>query len=294
MSNRLLLIVNPHAGKRKVKDCLFEIINAFTENGKNVTVYPTKNKIETIAYIKNNAADFEAVVVCGGDGTLNEAVNGLMQCGKRIPLGYIPFGSTNDFASSLDIPSICLSATKKIIQGNKFAYDLGCLNGSYFTYIACAGAFAETSYLTSQNLKNRLGHFAYLLSSVKSLHTLRKTSMTITAPNFSVSGDFLFTAILNSLNAGGVLDFSKEKIVFNDGLFELLLIKMPKDIIDFSALIKDLLNADLKNKNISIHKVSECNIKVEKEIGWAIDGEDGGSSKEIDFKVISKSIDFIL
>lgn len=294
MNDKLLLIVNPRSGRGRAKDILLEIVNIFTESGRIVTVYPTSCKDETITYIAKNAPDYALIVVCGGDGTLNEVVNGLMRCGEKIPLGYIPLGSTNDFASSLDIPINYISATEKIIQGAVFPYDVGSVNGNYFCYIACCGAFAETSYLTSQSLKNRLGHFAYLLSSVKSLSTLRKTTMTVTTPEFSVTNDYLFTAFTNSLNAGGVLDFSQGGIVFDDGIFELLLIKMPKDLIEFSSIVKDLLNSDLSNKNINLYKTSECNINIEKGIGWSLDGEDGGIIDNINFKVHHKAINIIL
>jgi diacylglycerol kinase family enzyme len=148
--------------------------------------------------------------------------------------------------------------------------------------------------MTSQNLKNKLGHFASLLSSVKSLSTLRKTTMTVSTPVLTITEDYLFTAFANSMSAGGVLNLSGGEIVFNDGLFELLLIKMPKDIIEFSALIKDLLNADLSNKNISLYKISECHIKIYKTVGWSLDGEDGGQQDEVDFKVYKEAIDIIL
>jgi diacylglycerol kinase (ATP) len=294
MSEKLLLVVNPRSGREKAKVVLFDLIRIFTESGKEVTVYPTSHKESTITYIKNNAPKYDLVVTCGGDGTLNETINAIMQCGKRVPIGYIPLGSTNDFATSLDIPTDCMQAAEKIIQGTLFPYDVGSINGKYFSYIACAGAFAETSYMTSQSLKNKLGHFAYLLSSVKSLSTLRKTTMPVSTPVVTLTEDYLFTAFANSMNAGGILNLSNGEIVFNDGLFELLLIKMPKDIIDFSTLIKDLLNAELSNRNISLHKISECHISLQKGTGWSLDGEDGGQLTDIDFKVHKEAIDIIL
>lgn len=294
MREKLLLVVNPRSGREKAKVVLLDLIRIFTESGRDVTVYPTSHKESTITYIKSNAPNFDLVVACGGDGTLNETINAVMQCGKRVPIGYIPLGSTNDFAASLEIPTDCMQAAEKIIQGTLFPYDVGSINGKYFSYIACAGAFAETSYMTSQSLKNKLGHFAYLLSSVKSLSTLRKTTMTVSTPDMTITDDYLFTAFANSMNAGGILNLSSGEIVFNDGLFELLLIKMPKDIIEFSALIKDLLNADLSNKNVSLCKISECHIKLCKCLGWSLDGEDGGLQDEIDFKVHKEAIDIIL
>lgn len=294
MGEKLLLVVNPRSGREKAKVVLFDLIKIFTESGKEVTVYPTSHKESTITYIKNNAPKYDLIVACGGDGTLNETINAVMQCGQRVPVGYIPLGSTNDFAASLEIPTDCIQAAEKIIHGTLFPYDVGSINGKYFSYIACAGAFAETSYQTSQSLKNKLGHFAYLLSSVKSLSTLRKTRMTVTTPEGTITDDYLFVAFANSRNAAGILDLSEGEIVFNDGLFELLLIKMPKDVIDFSALIKDLLNADLSNKYVSLHKTSECRISLEKGLGWSLDGEDGGIQNEVAFKVHKEAIDIIL
>ena len=294
MSKKALLIINPRSGRGRAKDCLLSIVSVFTEGGMSVNVYPTKQKSDTISHVAENAPFFDLVAVCGGDGTLNEVINGVLRCGKRVPIGYIPLGSTNDFATSVHIPSDCVAAAVKILNGKAVSYDIGSINGTYFSYIACAGAFAETSYLTSQNLKNKLGHSAYLLSSVKSLSTIKKTSMIITAPGFSVSGDYLFTALTNSTNVGGVLFFPGGGITFNDGLFELLLIKMPRDLLDFSTMIRDLLNADLSNRNIEIHKVAGCRIETEKGVGWSLDGEDGGSADTVELKVHPSAIDIIL
>ena len=294
MSEKLLLVVNPRSGKCRARSVLLDITDVFTTNGKTVTVYPTCCKEQTISYIEENAPDYSLVVVCGGDGTLNEVINGIIRCGKRVPVGYIPLGSTNDFASSVGIPSDYIRAAEKIAEGTPSPYDLGYMNGYYFTYIACTGAFAETSYLTSQNLKNALGHSAYLISSIKSLSTLRKTGMTITAGDTRITGDYLFAAFTNSKNIGGVINFSQNDIKFDDGLFELLLIKMPKDLIDFSALIRDLLNADLRNRNIDLRKLSCCEIRTDRKIGWSIDGEEGGVSDSVNIEVHPKAIDIII
>ncbi|PKM62384.1 MAG: diacylglycerol kinase [Firmicutes bacterium HGW-Firmicutes-21] len=294
MSERLLLIVNPRSGRGRARSTLLDIISVFTGSGRNVTVYPTREKEATITYVADNAPGYDMVVVCGGDGTLNEVINGVMCCDKRIPIGYIPLGSTNDFASSVHIPSDCVLAADKILRGTAFSYDIGSMNGNYFAYIACAGAFAETSYMTSQNLKNKLGHSAYLLSSVKSLSTLRKTTMTVTTPELTVTGDYLFAAFTNSRNVGGVLTFPNGEIVFNDGLFELLLIKMPRDLIEFSILIRDLLNTELNNKNIELYKASSCSIKAERSVGWSLDGEEGGLLDNINMLVHPKAVDIIL
>lgn len=293
MKDKLLLIINPRSGRGRAKDALLEIIATLTMGGKTVTVYPTCQKEATITYIIQNANKYDMIAVCGGDGTLNEAFNGLIRSEIRIPIGYIPLGSTNDFATSLKIPLEYIEATENIINGKSFAHDVGSLNDTYFTYIACAGAFAETSYMTNQNLKNIIGHSAYLLSSVKSLSTLKKTAMEITTPELTVSGDYLFTSFTNSLNAGAVLNFNGNGIEFDDGIFELLLVKMPRDLIDFSALIRDLLNANLKNKYVEFYRTNQCHIKTEKAIGWSLDGEDGGTTDEIDLKVHKQAIDII-
>ncbi|HAN21963.1 MAG: hypothetical protein A2Y15_05700 [Clostridiales bacterium GWF2_36_10] len=293
MNDKLLLVVNPRSGRGRAKDYIIEIVSTLTQGGKTVTVYPTCNKAATISYVAENVIKYNTIVVCGGDGTLNEVLNGLILSGVKIPVGYIPLGSTNDFATSLDLPSDCITAAENILNGNIFQYDIGSMNDNYFSYIACAGAFAETSYTTNQNLKNKIGHSAYLLSSVKSLSTLRKITMEVNTPEFSVTGDYLFCSFSNSLNAGALLNFKGMDIKFDDGLFELLLVKMPRDLLEFSALIRDLLNANLKNKYIELFRTNECHIKIERGIGWSLDGEDGGITDDIYLKVHPKAIDII-
>lgn len=293
MNERVLLIVNPRSGRGRSADILLDIVSAFTEGGKTVTVYPTRQKEATLTYITQNAKKYDMLAVCGGDGTLNEAFNGLLRSGVRIPVGYIPLGSTNDFATSLEIPADPMEAVSVILEGKPFAYDVGSMNGTYFTYIACAGAFVETSYTTNQNLKNAIGHSAYVLNSIRSLSTLRKTAMEVTTPEFTVSGDYLFSSFSNSHNAGVVLNFGSKEIIFDDGIFELLLIRLPKDVIEFSALVKDLLNANFNNKHIDFFRTNECHIKAERAIGWSLDGEDGGLADEINLKVYHKAIDII-
>lgn len=293
MNDKILLIVNPRSGRGKSKEVLFDIVDTLTHSGKTVTVYTTKQKKQTIDYIAENVQNYDTVAACGGDGTLNECFNGVIKSGVRVPIGYIPLGSTNDFATSLNLPLDHIEAAKVVAAGKSVPYDVGSLNGSYFTYIACAGAFAETSYLTAQNLKNKIGHSAYLLSAFKSISTLKKTTMEITTSDFTLKDDFLFTSFSNSLNAGVVLNFNSNDIKFDDGLFELLLVKMPKDIIDFTSLVKDILNANFNNKLIRLFKTSECHVKAEVGIGWSLDGEDGGITDEITLKVHPKAVDII-
>ena len=242
MNDRVLLVVNPCSGRGRANQILFDIINKLSENGKFVTVYPTRQKEATLSYIEKNACNFDILAVCGGDGTLNEAFNGLLRSGVRIPVGYIPTGSTNDFAASLGLPTDPVEAADVIANGTPFAYDVGVMNDTFFTYIACAGAFTEISYTTNQNLKNKIGQSAYFLNSIKSLASLRKTALEITTPEFSISGDYIFASFSNTRNAGVVLNFSSSNVSFDDGMFELLLIRMPRDLIDLSTLIKDLLN----------------------------------------------------
>ncbi len=291
---KVLLIINPKSGRGKGKTVLLKIVDIFTQNGKLVTVYPTVGKKQTVEFVSYNAKDYDLVVACGGDGTLNEVVNGVMHSRVRIPVGYIPLGSTNDFASSVGIPDDCFMAVEKILNGTPKPYDLGLMADTYFTYIACAGAFVETSYTTSQNLKNALGHSAYLLSGIKSLSSLKQIPMRITTNSYSIYGEFLFVSLTNSKRIAGLVNFPEEKVEFSDGLFELSVITMPKDMFEVTTLIRDLLAGNLNNHNIVIKRVKSCDILIPEKIGWSVDGEDGGMKAKVKLEVIKRAIDIVL
>lgn len=296
VTGKTLLILNPIAGKGAAKRHLLDIVTRLTDGGCSVTVLPTKKGTETIERISSlltKEGDYQMVVVCGGDGTLNMAVEGIARSGKRLPLGYVPFGSTNDFASALGIPSDVSQAVDRILKGTPVPHDLGNFNGRRFTYVACCGAFADTSYNTSQSMKNLLGHTAYLINAIPSLTSLRPLNLTISADGETLEGKYVFCGVGNTTVMAGTVKLGASTVDFNDGMFELLLIRFPQDILEAGRIAKKLLSGSINDPTISVHHVRCCRILSAEPVGWSLDGEDGGKSKISTISVEKSALDIL-
>ncbi|MCR5214350.1 MAG: YegS/Rv2252/BmrU family lipid kinase [Eubacterium sp.] len=283
MEKKLLFVVNPKAGRTVIKSDLINIIDIFSDAGYIVTVYPTKNEKKTEQYIYNNARDYDLVVSAGGDGTLDNTVSGIMklerEIGRRIHMGYIPCGSTNDYAKSLDISMNPVQAAKDIIEGDICHVDVGRLEDTYFIYVAAFGAFTEVTYSTPQDMKNTLGRAAYMLEAGKALFNLKNYHMKISFDEEVVEGDFVYGQITNSLSVGGFKNLTDKNMFFSDGLFETVLIRTPETPIELQRIINSLLAGDLSDQMIISKKSSKIVVKCREEVPWTVDGEYGGSYK---------------
>ena len=217
---KMLFIYNPKAGKERIKSRLSDIIDILVKGGNEVTVYPTQYAGDAVRAAQEKARRYDCVVAGGGDGTLDEVVTGILRSGKIVPVGYIPAGSTNDFAKSLGLPKNMLQAARTVTEGKLFPCDIGSFNEDTFVYIAAFGLFTEVSYETKQQFKNVLGHMAYLLEGMKRLPSVRSCRMRVLAEEMEVEGDFIFGMVTNSRSVGGFRNMIGKKVVFDDGLFE--------------------------------------------------------------------------
>ena len=282
MLRRALLFVNPLSGKGKSKKCLLDIIRVFTEAGYSVRVYPTTPAREAnIRFVQKNAKYNSLIVAIGGDCTLNELINGVMLSRIGAKIGFIPLGSTNDVAASLGLPQDPVQAARSIVAGKLIPYDVGQFNGEYFGYIAGTGAFTEVSYATSRSLKNALGHLAYVLEGVKNISAIQPLWLKIQTPERTFAGRYLLCTVSNSTSVGGIFRFKRDLVSFNDGLFELVLIKAPKDLIELGILAADLLVSNEKTPLMQILHVSEAIITSPTPLGWTLDGENGGKHRRV-------------
>ncbi len=292
---RLLFVYNARAGKSQLVEHLSEIIDTFTKGGYLVTAYPTQYRLDAYEKIKEMAPLYDLVVVSGGDGTLSEAVKGLMQCEIRVPLGYIPAGSTNDFARSVAIPKNMLHAAENAVSGKRFPIDIGSFNGEYYCYVAAFGAFTEVSYETPQNIKNMFGHMAYLLQCVKSVGKLEAYALTIEHDGEVIEGDFVLGMVSNALSIGGMTQLvSKKDVAFDDGLFEVVLIKMPNSPSEFQGLLSKLIVGDLDPRYFVTFKTSSMRITSNTELKWTLDGEAGGSYSVAEIGIHRRAIDIVI
>lgn len=286
----LLFIVNPTAGKTHIKTKLFQIIDIFHKAGYRVIVHPTQSPHDARDTIIETGHEYDLVVCAGGDGTLDNTVTGIMMSGYEIPLGYIPCGSTNDFANSLKIPKDPLSAATKITTGSPYFIDVGSMNDDYFIYVASFGAFVDVSYSTPQKSKNILGHAAYVLEGIKSLPTITSYHVEVSYDDVVLEDDYIFAMVTNSLSVGGFKSISNKDVEFDDGLFEVLLIKNPQNAIELNSIINALILNDINEDYMTLFKASEVTFKSDVPIPWGLDGEYGGDHYEAVIKNHQKSL----
>ncbi len=277
----LLFIYNPHSGKGMIKENLSDIIDCFVKNGYQVGVYPTQERLDAKEQVIHTAYQYDMVVCSGGDGTLNEVISGLMELPHKPVLGYIPAGSTNDFAQSIRLPKSFLEAADVAVNGMPIYVDIGSFGKKNFVYIAAFGAFTDVSYMTPQEMKNLLGHSAYLIDAVTKLTSLRTYHMTVTYDDNTIEDDFLYGMITNSISVGGFKGITGKNIVLDDGLFEVMLIKQPKNPLDLNVVLGALIGMDVKTDSIVNVKASRIVINAAEKVPWVLDGEYGGSPKKV-------------
>ena len=294
MNPRVLLYVNPVSGKGKAGRCLLDVIKVFSDAGYSVNVHvATPKRDDNINYIRKAAKYCSLVAAMGGDGTLNEVINGVMHSRIGARIGFIPLGSTNDVASSLGIPTDPVAAARAAAAGGWIPYDVGVFNGEYFGYITGTGAFTEVSYATSRSLKNALGHLAYVLEGVKSVSAIKPLWLKISTPGKSISGKYIYCTISNSTSVGGILKLGPDLVSFNDGLFELVLVKAPRDIVELGRLAADLLVSNINTPLMQILHVPEAYITASEPLGWTLDGENGGKHRCVHVKNLPGNVKFV-
>ena len=215
----MLFIMNPFAGQKRANRVLPDILLLFSQAGYDIHTVMTTGTGAATQAAQTQAGSVDLVVCCGGDGTLNETITGLLRSGAKTPLGYIPTGTTNDFAASLGLSHNPVQAAKDILEGEVHAYDAGRFGERYFSYVASFGAFTRSSYIVPQNIKNALGHTAYVLGGISELSQIRNEHIRMDIDGEIVEDDFLFGAICNSTSIGGILTLDPEQVDMGDGLF---------------------------------------------------------------------------
>ncbi len=288
---KLLLIVNPCAGQRKARKYLADIIDIFNRAGYTVVTHMTEGRGDGEQAVIRYAHKMDLVVCCGGDGTFNETISGVLKSSRDVPVGYIPTGSTNDFASSLHLSSDILQATRDIVEGECRWLDVGCFEGRYFSYVASFGAFTKTSYSTPQGLKNALGHAAYVLSGIQELSQLKSHPVRFELSDGTVVEDkFIFGAISNSTSVGGILTLPENVVDLCDGKFELLLIRAPKDISELTECVQALKRQTYNCSMLTFINTDQVTVAAPKDLDWTLDGEKESGHEYIEAKCLHHAV----
>lgn len=285
---RMLFVYNPNAGKGLLKAKLSDVLDIFVKAGYEVVVYPTQSYKDAYYKVKHMEDGYDRIVCSGGDGTLDEVVTGMMKRDKkhRIPIGYIPTGTTNDFASSLHISRDILEAADTTVHGEPFACDVGKFNKDIFVYIAAFGLFTDVSYQTDQKLKNALGHAAYVLEGAKRLSNIPSYHIKVTNGNQVIEDDFMIGMVSNSKSVAGFRNIMGKEVKFNDGEFEVTLIKRPKNVVELNEIIAALLIESFDTKYMYTFKSGDLILESDEEIPWTLDGEFGGQHDKV--RIVNK------
>ncbi len=294
-NKKLLLIVNPCSGRAKMYTELLKVVEIFSYADYVVSVYPTKCKGDATLYAqKQTKDDFDLIVVCGGDGTLNEVIEGVMNSGSNIPLGYIPSGTLNEWSSGLNISRNVETAAKDIINGKKIKLDIGRFNNKYFSYTASFGAFTSASYSAPQEVKNVLGQSAYFFEGIKSLGAIKPIHMKLTSDDDIIEGDFLFGAISNSLSVGGIVKYDKTPVGLNDGIFEVILIRNPDNIVKLQPLVDGIIKHEFDREGMEFFRTNKLIVEADEEVSWTLDGEYAKGDGPVNIENIHGAITFII
>ena len=278
---KMLFILNPYAGTRKANKVLTEIITIFNQADYEVIIHMTAGPGDAARAAERKAKDVDIVVCCGGDGTFSEVLSGVMHAGVDVPLGYIPAGSTNDFASSLRLSTDILQAAQDIVDGTEQTYDVGLFGDRYFSYVASFGAFTKASYATTQSAKNALGHTAYLLGGMQELSQIRKVHVRMELDDQVIEDDFLFGAISNSTSYAGIVSLDPKQVDMRDGQFEILLIRAPKNLAEITECIQAVQSQKYNCAMITFCNSSKIRVFTDPEMPWTLDGEKEDGHEEV-------------
>ena len=291
---KLLFVMNPYAGQRKANRYLAEVFEIFNRAEYEIQVYMTAGPGDGQRKVCRSAPEVDLVVCCGGDGTFNETVSGVLQSGVDLPIGYIPAGSTNDFASSLKLSGDIVTAARDIVTGKPVRYDVGHFGNRFFSYVASFGAFTKASYSTPQNVKNALGHLAYVFGSLPELSQLKSQWVRLELPNGRVVEDsFLFGAISNSTSVGGILKLASDKVDMRDGKFEILLVRAPKEAFELTECLLALQKQTYNCAMITFLSTPSVTVTADESMDWTLDGEFEPGASRIEIANLKHAVQII-
>lgn len=294
MSKRMIFIYNPYSGKGTLAGKLSKILQIFVEADYEVLVFPTKGPRHATGLVREYAKQVDYIVCAGGDGTLHEVTEGLMALDvkDRKPCGYIPSGTVNDFATSLNIPKVFEDAARNVVAANLYPCDIGMTNGKCFTYFSGFGVFTDVAYETDQGSKNMLGKLAYFLEGAKRVKDITSYYVTISYGEIELKGEFIFGMICNTYSVGGVLKFGQEHVELNDGEFEAVFIRKPANILELEKILMALRSDMMSSEYITCFHAPRIYLTCNKEIKWTLDGEYGGTAKEFLIENRQKAIEY--
>ncbi|MDO5540317.1 MAG: YegS/Rv2252/BmrU family lipid kinase [Eubacteriales bacterium] len=290
----VMYIVNPKSGKGSIRGKLLDIIDIFVKADYNLTIYISQHAGDARAKAGKEAGNVDVIICSGGDGTMDEVISGVMDSEKKCAVGYIPSGSTNDFANSLKLPKNVITAAQRIVEHNEFLCDIGEFNDDFFVYIAAFGLFTDVSYETPQDMKNVLGHLAYILEGMKKLAAIKTYHLNARIDGEEISGDFLYGMITNSTSVGGFKNITGKHVKLDDGVFEVTLIRAPQNIVELNTIIGALLTQTPDETYMYQVRAKNIEIDFDSEVSWTLDGEYGGEHQHVKIRNNEKALTLLV
>ena len=294
VAKKMLFVFNPKAGKGKIKTHLLDIVDIFSSHNYEIIIRSTQAPRDAYEKAKEYADSVDLIVCSGGDGTLDEVVTGIMEVDSSVPIGYIPAGSTNDFANSLFMPKNMIRVAEMIMAEELYHCDIGRFNQKTFAYVAAFGLFTDVSYETDQDLKNVLGHVAYVLEGVKRLFDIKSYHMKVSSEEVQVEDDFIVGMITNSRSVGGFKNLTGKNVDMNDGFFEVTLIVHPKNPLQLQEIMTALVMAEDNTDMIYSFKTRQLTMETDEEVPWTLDGEFGGNHSYVEIENRHKALNLYL
>ena len=290
----IFFIYNPASGQGKIKSCLSDVIDMFIKAGFEVVIYATQAPQDALKQVEAQGDRFDRIICCGGDGTLDEVVTGVMRAHLSVPIGYLPAGSANDFGSSLGIGLDILQAAGIAANGQLYPCDVGHFNEDYFVYVAAFGLFTEASYATSQDLKNLLGYLAYIVEGARELMDVPSYALSVDCDGEVFSGDYLFGMVTNSVYIGGVEGLIAQDVNLDDGIFEVTLIAFPKNPIELAEILGYFTGINRDTKLVYSRQAKHISFSFEKAVPWTLDGEFGGEFADVEIEVLPQALNLLV
>ena len=291
MEKRIMLIINPKAGKGEYRQEIAGILDVLCKKGNFVGVYMTAHQSHAEELVRKEGSKYDVVACIGGDGTLGETIAGLMHLETRPPVCHIPLGTANDVATSLDLPKEGAKAARLIRTGKPIPLDVGRFGGKHFIYIAAFGAFTEVAYQTPHENKKNLGHLAYLLTGMGSLGNITPRNLIVEFDGENrVEGEFIFGAVANTTSIAGLVKIKPDIVDLGDGAFEVILVKNPKNIVDLNNIFVGIFTQKYDSEYVQVFKAKEARFLFEEPVPWTRDGEDGGSHTEVLLQTIQPGV----
>ncbi len=277
MRRKMLFLINPNAGKGEIKSCLMPVLDIFTAAGFDVVTHPSRAPKEITRFIQEYGAEYERIICCGGDGTFNEMLAGIMSIENPPTVGFLAEGTVNDFASSLRLPRNLVDAARVAAEGREFTCDVGKFNDRYYTYVAAFGAFTAVAYATPQSQKQALGRAAYILEGIRSLTEIRPYHVRFFHDGAWEEDEVILGMVLNATSVGGFKITGNAEVQLDDGLSEFILIRKVKNLMDFSAMLSAVLRQDFSSEYFRFFKTSAGTLEFDEDVPWTLDGEYGGT-----------------